>query len=403
MLALQGITVLDLTGVGPGPFCTMLLGDLGAEVIKIESPPVAMKQKPAGSQSHIDEAERKRIAYHAPNRNKKSIALDLKSEGARNIFYKLAKTAGVIVEGFRPGVVKRLMIDYETMNKINPQIVYCSISGYGQDGPYSNLTGYDINFTGMSGALSLVGKGEPVIPHNLIADIGGGGMSAAVGILAALIASHRTGRGQYIDISLTDSALSLLTAEATHYFQHGTVPKGGETVFGGGYPYFNVYQTKDGKYITIGCLQPRFWQDLCRVIGREDLAPFHVQPEHFLGEGKDAKWEEVSSSLKQLFLTKTRDEWFDMLSQKGIPIGKVYSLDEVANDRQILHREMVVELEHPTEGKIKQIGIAIKLSDTPGKIRTTAPALGEHTTELLLNMGYSNEEIHSLYEKGIIA
>lgn len=404
MLALKGVRVLDLTRQGPGPFCTMILGDLGAEVIKIEAPPAVEARQAGLVQSPIGEARRKEAVYDALNRNKRSIALNLRSEEGRHIFCQLAEKADVIVEAFRPGVVQRLGIDYETMVNINATIIYCSITAFGQDGPYRDLPAHDVNCISIAGALNLIGKidGEPVIPLNLLADFGGGGMSAVIGILSALIARQKTGRGQHVDISLTDSVISLLAFGAGDYFQHGVVLKRGEHFLGGAYPYYNAYETSDGKYITIGCMEPWLWENLCRAIGREDFIPFHFEPDHRLHKVESKEWGKVSSSLKQLFLTKTRDEWFELLSRKDIPIGKVYSIDEAFTDPQVLHRKMVVELKHPIEGTVKQVGIAIKLSDTPGEVRGLAPILGENTEEILTALGYDKQKIDRLYQDGVI-
>jgi crotonobetainyl-CoA:carnitine CoA-transferase CaiB-like acyl-CoA transferase len=405
MFALEGVKVLDLTRQGPGPFCTMILGDLGAEVIKIEAPPAlgarkgGLLQSPAGAEGKRD------AIYNAHNRNKKSIAVNLRVEEGRRIFCRLTENADVIVEAFRPGVVNRLGIDYEAMKSINPKVIYCSITAYGQDGPYKGLPAHDVNCISIAGALNLMGdmNGKPVIPLNLLADFGGGGMSAVIGILSALIAREKTGEGQHIDISLTDSVISLLTFEAGDYFQHGVVLKRGEHVLGGAYPYYNVYETSDQKYITIGCMEPWLWENLCRAIGREDFIPFHLESDHRLHKPEDKKWDEISSFLRQIFLTKTRDEWFELLSQKDIPVGKVYSMDEALSDPQVLHRKMVIEVEDPTEGKVKQVGIAIKLSETPGAVRRLSPILGEHTAEILTALGYSKQKINGLFQDGVIS
>ncbi len=410
MLALEGITILDLSGGYPGAYSTRILGDLGAEVINIGGRPYKTGQqaRAAGEEGQAraaGEGERRAAAYQTVNRNKKSIVLNLKTEEARQIFYRLAEKADVIVDPFRPGVAKRLGIDYQTMSKINPRIIYCSMTGYGQDGPYRDLPGHDINYISIAGALDLIGEagGKPVIPLNLIADLGGAALHAIIGILTALIARGKTGRGQYIDISYVDSTISLLTMSVVvePYFRTNIVPKRGETFLGGGYPYYGVYETKDGKFITLGCLEPFLWENLCRAIGREDFIPFHFEPEHRKME--DKKWQEISSSLEQIFLTKTRDEWFELLSQKDVAIGKVYSLDEVFTDPQVLHRQMVIEVEHPTEGKVKQVGIAIKLSDTPGKVRSLPPLAGEHTNELLIGLGYSEQRINELRQEGVVS
>jgi len=405
MQALEDVKILDLTRVGPGPFCTMILGDLGAEVIKVEAPSAVGTRQAGAFHSPVGEQGRREAAYQSVDRNKKSIGLNLKSEEGLNIFYQLAEKADVIVEGFRPGVAKRLDIDYETISKINPRIVYCSITGYGQDGPYSGILGHDINYISTGGALNLIGEAgrKPAIPLNLLGDRAGGAMNAVIGILSALIARTKTGRGQYIDIAIVDSVISLLVWPSINYFYYGVVPERGKTTDGGAYPYYNIYKTKDGKYISIGCIEPWLWENLCREIGKEEFIPFHFKPEHLVYSPEGEKWQEILSYLKQLFLTKTRDEWFELLRQKDIAVAKVCSLDEVFADPQALHRGMVIEVDDSAEGKVKQVGIAIKLSETPGKVRSLSPTLGEHTDEVLNGLGYDNQGINKLHQKGIIA
>ena len=400
MQALEGIKIIDLTWQGPGPFCTWILGDLGADVLKIQAPPAA------GARQVLRELSTRDLAHRATDRNKKSLLLNLKTEAGQGIFQELARDADVIVEGFRPGVAERLGIDYPTITKINPKVIYCAITGYGQDGPYRGLPGHDINYISFAGALGLIGEAgrQPAIPLNLLADFGAGGMSAVIGILSALTALRKTGRGQYVDISLTDTVMSLLAPGLwDSYLPSGIVPKRGETALGGGYPYYNVYETRDGQYISFGCLEPWLWDNLCQAIDKEELMSYHTEPEHRQYKSADKKWDEVTGNLRQLFLTKTRDEWFDLLSQHDIPIGKVYSVDEVVDDPQVQQRQMVIDVEHPTEGRIKQVGIAIKLSDTPGQVRSLAPALGEHTEYILRErLGLSKPEIERLDRENII-
>jgi crotonobetainyl-CoA:carnitine CoA-transferase CaiB-like acyl-CoA transferase len=402
MLALEGVKILDLSRVIPGTFCTMLLGDLGAEVLKVEAPGIS--EFVGSARSLEGEENRKEAAYFAPNRNKKSIALNMKSEAGRQIFYRLAQHADVVVEGFRPGVTKRLGIDYDTITKLNPRIIYCSLSGYGQDGPYHTFPGHDINYISMAGILGLIGpsKGLPVIPLNLVADFAGAALYGALGISVALVARDKTGRGQYVDVGYMDGALSLATWFTCNYFFDGSSLKRGESWLNGAYPYYGVYETKDAKYITIGCIEPHFWENLCRLLGREDYIPYHVASKHMVCKPEDKKWDEIRSFLQQSFLNRTRDEWFELLTQNDIPAGKVYSLEEVFTDPQVLHRQMVTEVEHPSLGKVKQVGIAPKLSDTPGKIRSLSPLLGEHTEEILLGLGYSLKDIRNLREEGAI-
>jgi len=402
MLALEGVKILDLSRLVPGAFCTMLLGDLGAEVLKIEAPGVTeFRGSPKSLQG---EENRKAAAYYAPDRNKKSIVVNLKSEAGREIFYRLSRHADVIVEGFRPGVAKRLKIDYETISKLNPKIIYCSLSGYGQDGPYQAFPGHDINYIAMAGVLGLIGPSgkPPVIPLNLVADLAGAALYGALGISIALVARNKTGKGQYVDLAYMDGAVSLMTWLNCGYFFDGSMLKRGESWLHGAYPYYGVYETKDGKYITIGCLEPHFWENLCRFLDKEEYIPYHFALEHTFHKPEDEKWDEVHSYLKQIFLTKTRDEWFELLIRNDVPAGKVYTPDEVFSDPQVLHRQMVIEVEHPALGKIKQVGIAPKLSGTPGKVRSLSPLPGEHTDEILQELGYKRAEIEHLREEGIV-
>jgi len=402
MLALEGVKILDLSRLVPGAFCTMLLGDLGAEVLKIEAPGVT---ELGGSLRALQgEENRKAAAYYALDRNKRSIVVNLKSEAGREIFYRLSRHADVIVEGFRPGVAKRLRIDYETIRKLNPKIIYCSLSGYGQDGPYHAFPGHDINYIAMAGVLGLIGFSErsPAIPLNLVADFAGAALYGALGISIALVARNRTGEGQYVDMAYMDGAVSLMTWFNCGYFFDGSMLKRGESWLHGAYPYYGVYETKDGKYITIGCLEPHFWENLCRFLGKEEYIPYRFALEHTFHKPEDAKWNEIRSFLKQVFLTKTRDEWFELLIRNDVPVGKVYTPDEVFSDPQVLHRQMVIEVEHPTLGKIKQVGIAPKLSGTPGKVRSLSPLPGEHTDEILRELGYEREKIENLRREGVV-
>lgn len=404
MLALEGIRVLDLTHLVPGALCTMILADLGADVIKV-GPVTGASSRGAGVTTRLTTDEEKKVAaFDALNRNKRSTGLNLKSDKGREIFLKLAETTDVLVEGFRPGVMKRLGIDYEKIKAINPKIVYCSLSGYGQDGPYSNFSGHDINYISIAGALNIIGASDrpPTVPLNLLADFAGASLHGTIGILTALLARDKTGKGQYVDISYTDGAISLMTWLISSYFAGGCTFKRGETWLHGAYPYYSVYETKDGKYISIGCVEPWFWENLCRALGKEEYIPYCISPDHFLHKPEGKKWQEISSYLKKAFLTRTRDEWFEFLTSKDVPAGKVYSFDEVFNDPQVLYRKMVLDIDHPTLGKVKQPGIAVKLSDTPGEVRTLAPIAGEHTEEILRELGYNKSQIGKLRQSNVI-
>jgi crotonobetainyl-CoA:carnitine CoA-transferase CaiB-like acyl-CoA transferase len=400
-MPLEGITVLDLTRLAPGPYCTMILADLGADVIKIEEPgpPTGRRAEQAGNLATLPPAIAG-VDRHAPhwalNRNKKTIGLNLKHAEARQIFYQLAERADVVVEEFRPGVAKRLEIDYDTLRQRNPRLIYCAVTGYGQRGPYRDLVGHDINYISMAGCLGMIGTkgGPPVIPHNIIADFAGGGLHGAIGVLAALMARERTGRGQFVDIAMTDGVYSMLVSHLSSYFATGTVPRRGDTILDGSTHYYNVYQTKDGKWLSIGSIEPWFYANLCKALGREDLLPYELVE----GEQREA----LKHTFSDIFRTKTRQEWFDILTCHDICVGKVYDLDETEHDPHLRAREMVVEVDHPEVGKVKQVGISIKLSETPGQIRFLAAPLGAHTEEILSALGHSPEKIAELRLAGAI-
>lgn len=396
MLALEGIRILDLSRVGIAAFTTMILGDMGAEVIKIDEPRKPGTTIFGSSISPTGEDARKKAAFRAINRNKKSIALNLKHPEAREIFYKLAEKSDVIIEGFRPGVVKRLEVDYDTIKAMNPRIIYCSISGYGQDGPYSQLPGHDANYISIGGALGLIGQagGPPIIPLNFVADWAGGSLFSTIAILIALMARHRTDKGQYIDMSMTDGVVALMTSLATDYFMTGNVPKRGELMLNGAFPFFSVYETRDGKYLSIACAEPHLWANLCRAVGREDFIP------HQNDTGQ--RREEIFAFLRQTFRTRTRDEWFEQLKEKDICMAPVYELNEVFTDPQVIYRKMLLELDDPAVGKVRQVGIPIKLSETPGQLRSLAPVLGENTEEILLQLGYRKDKMDELERVGAI-
>jgi len=402
MLALEGIKVLDFCRNAPGMFATMILADFGADVLMIERPMdetrAAYERIVAGIESPED--ERRRASFSALQRNKRSIALNLKEPEALEVFRRLAADADVVVEGFRPGVVDRLGVGYRQVQEINPRAVYCSVSGYGQTGPYSQMAGHDINYISFAGALGLIGDspdGKPAIPLNLIADYAGGGLCGAVGILAALMAREKTGKGQYVDIAMTEGVLYMLCGIIADSLAQGYKATRGGNRLNGGSPYYNVYRTADGKFLSIAAIEPWFWENLCRAIGREDLIP-HQQAE-------EAKRAEIACALESAFLGKTRDEWFELLRDANISVGKVYDLDEALRDPQALARGMVVELEDSgvPEGKATQPGIPFRLSDTPGAVRHAGGVAGQDTGEVLAALGYSPEQAAALRSRGVVA
>ena len=375
---LQDIKVLDLSRFLPGPICTLLLADFGADVIMVEQE----------SGSGLGKRRTKFYIF----RNKKSITLDLNSNTGREIFYRLAKTADVIVEGFRPGVVERLGIDYPRIRKINKGIIYCSISGFGQNGPYRDRASHDINCVALAGLLSVTGrKGQgPGIPGTQIGDVGAG-ILGAFSILVALFAREKIGEGQYIDISMMDSAIALNPVSFFEYFLKGKVFEQGGYRLLGCFPCYNIYKTKDGKYITIGALEPQFWARLCHKLNRQDL----IEKQHEVSDN-------IFNEVQRVFLSKTQTEWNDLLESEDVCYAPVLNLQETIQDLQARSRDMFIDNPAPGKRRIKEIGIAPKLSLTPGSIRRPSPAIGQDTEEVLKEIGIQPQEILELRSEGVI-
>lgn len=395
---LEGIKVVELIRVAPGAFCTMMLTDMGAEVLKIETPPTE-----AASET---EAESRRAAFSFVNRNKRSMALNLKHPAGQRILHQIVQDADVLVEGFRPGVMTRLGGDYETLSDLNPRLIYCSLSGFGQDGPYQNYPAHDINYLAIGGVLNLIGQPDqpPAIPLNLVADYAGASMHGVVGILLALMARQHTGRGQYVDVAYLDTSVALLAATPLlrDYFFNGSACGRGEGALGGSYPYYTTYETADGKLLSVGCTEPWLWENFCQAIGREDLKRFALQPHHHASvAGPDAI--QAKQEVQEILRQKTRDAWFDYLKDKNVCVGPVYSVEEMFQDPQVRARKMVVDVEDPRYGNVQQAGIAIKLSETPGQLRRVGPAVGEHTDEVLQSLGYDALHCQELRQAGTVA
>lgn len=396
MGVLDGIKVLEMARVPPAEMPGMFLADMGADVLKIETPP----DEPE------DATARRRAAFAYVNRNKRSLALNMKAPEGQAIFKKLAAGADVIVEGFRPGVMKRLGGDYETLSAANPRLVYCSLSGFGHNGPYRDYPAHDGNYLSLAGVLNLIGEPDrkPIFPLNLVADYGGASMHGALGIMMALFARERTGRGQHVDVSYLDTSLALLAATPNmrFFWSDGMAPKRGEGFLGGSYPYYAVYETRDRKYLTIGCTEPWLWENFCKAINRPDFVKFARRPDQFV---RAANTEEVAcrEEIEALIRTRSRDEWYDFLVKADVCVGKVYEPEEVVADPQVQARDMVVEMRHPVHGTVTQFGQPIKLSETPGTIRSVAPYSGEHTDQVLGELGLREADIRSLREKKIVA
>ncbi|HSE93308.1 MAG TPA: CaiB/BaiF CoA-transferase family protein [Methylomirabilota bacterium] len=396
MSALDGIKIIELARVPPAEMPGMMLADMGADVLKIETPEPGRQR---------DELSDRRAAFAFVNRNKRSMALNLKAPEGQAILRKLVAGADVVVEGFRPGVMKRLGADYDTVRTLNPRIVYCSLSGFGQDGPYRDFPAHDMNYLSLAGVLGLIGEPDrkPVIPLNLVADYAGASLHGALGIVLALFARERTGRGQHVDVSYLDTTVSLLAATPNmrFFFSDGVAPRRGEGFLGGSYPYYAIYETRDGKLLTIGCTEPWLWENFCRAIERPDLARFARQADQFV-RAANAEEEAARREIEAIIRTRDRDDWYERLVKADVCVGKVYDVDEMVRDPQINHRGMIVEAEHPRYGKVRQFGVAIKLSETPGIVRSAAPLAGEHTEAVLKDLGLGPEDIGALRAKGVI-
>lgn len=357
---LKNTTVIDFSRLLPGGLCSMILSDLGADVIKIEDPlhgDYIRKIPPL-----VDENS---IYFHILNRNKKSLGLDLKNPSNKDILYKLIKTSDIVIESFRPGVTKRLQIDYDTLKNIKNDLIYCSITGYGSTGPYSNLASHDINYISIAGLVGL--SDPPIVPQIQIADISGA-LYATIGIMAALLDKKTTGKGKFIDISLTDSVIPWLTLFMGLYSLNKKVSSK-DLLLSGEYPCYRIYKAKDG-YISLGAIEPHFWENFCRSINRLDL----IDKQFVYGD----QGKEVINSLEEMFITRTKHEWFELFKDKDVCLTPVNNLEEVINDPQIIHRELITELE-----KIKQINLPIKFNGFSNKINNKAPILGEHTEQIL--------------------
>ena len=377
--ALSDITVIDLSRLLPGPYCSMILADHGARVIAVES-----KQFMSDG-----------LYFNTINRNKEHLSLNLKSEKGKQIFLRLIESADVMLEGFRPGVVDRLGVDYESMRKVNPRIIYCSITGYGQDGPFRDRVGHDVNYLSYAGVLNLIGEPDrpPSIPGIQIADIAAGGMNAAIGILLALFAREKTGRGQYIDISMTDGMVGFLPVALFFQQLTGQDPRRSDTPLSHRYACYNTYETADGRCLSIGAVENRFWKTLCEHF---------AVPQYAALQYDDSHREEILDFMRLTFKKKTLDEWDAELANLEICWGKVQSFSEMLADPLFRERKMILEVEGKAGQEKTVIGVPVKLSETPGSIRSAAVDFGESTTSILKELGYSEKEIREFAESEVI-
>lgn len=375
--ALSGVKVLDLSRLLPGPYCSMILADHGAEVIAVE-----------------DRKFKEDLFFNEVNRNKRHMSLNLKTEQGRKIFFRLAKEADVLLEGFRPGVVKRLGVGYEVVKKINPDIIYCSITGYGQTGPLRDRVGHDVNYLSTAGILDLIGASgaPPSIPGLQFADIAGGSMNAVIGILLALHVKEKTGKGQYIDISITDGMTNFLMLP--YFFNRllGRTPQRSNELLSHRYACYNTYETADGRFISIGAVEHQFWKRLCE----------HFDVPEYIGlQYDDGHREVIIDFMRKTFKKKTVAKWDKEFADIEVCYAKIQNLEEVMNDPFFKEREMVVDFAQKNGKIAKTFGIPVKLSETPGTIGTEPDVFGGSTQDILREMGYSKEQIDEFANKGI--
>jgi crotonobetainyl-CoA:carnitine CoA-transferase CaiB-like acyl-CoA transferase len=392
--ALSGMVVLDLTQILAGPTCTMVLADMGADVIKVEKPNGGDDNRRMGPPFIKDWA----AGFLAVNRNKRSLVLDLREEAGQAVFKRLAEGADVLVENFRPGVMERLGLGYQEIASINPKLVYCSISGFGGTGPASNRGGFDLVAQGVSGLMSITGHpGSPPAKVGVpITDLTAG-LFAANGVLSAYIHALKTGKGQHVDTSLMEAGVAYTVWESSVYFANGEIPGPLGSAHRVSAPY-QALRTKDG-YLNIGAATQPTWEQLCGAIGLEGLIE---DPRFKIPGDRKAREAELAALLEETFSQETTSHWLELLDAAGVVAGPIYNMEQVYQDPQVLAREMLVDLEDPELGTIHNIGVPVKLSETPAKIRSRAPALGEHSSEVLLERGFSQAEVAELLESGVM-
>jgi crotonobetainyl-CoA:carnitine CoA-transferase CaiB-like acyl-CoA transferase len=371
-LPLEGIRVLDLTRLLPGPFCSLLLADFGADVIKVEDP-IAGDYARWYEPKVADQS----AMFISLNRNKRSITLDLKSEKDKEVFIDLIKTSDVLIESFRPGVMNRLGLGYEELKHHNPKLIYCAITGYGQTGPYAKEPGHDLNFLSYAGLLHLQGaaNGNPLMSSVQIGDIGGGSLMATIGILLSIIDAKKSGDGQFVDISMLDGAVSWMQTILPDYWVTQDMPNRGELILNGGKACYEVYRTKDDRFISVGALEYKFWKNFCKVIGKEELIEQLDEPIE--------RQRMMKAEIQAIILQKASAEWLVLFKGTDACVSPVLTPKEMSENPQIRHREMIQEVHHPEAGLLKQIANPIKLSNRKVKLRRHAPRLGEHNAEIL--------------------
>jgi crotonobetainyl-CoA:carnitine CoA-transferase CaiB-like acyl-CoA transferase len=382
---LSGIRVLDLTRLLPGPMATLHLADLGADVVKIEDTGAGDYARGIGPVH-----EGTSSFFRLVNRNKRGVRLDLKNPKGREVFMRLAKKADVVVEGFRPGVMAKLGLGYDALAPVNPRLVYCSISGYGQDGPYADRAGHDINYMGYAGVGDQIGTAAaPVVPNFQIADLLGGALTPVMGILAALVDARSSGRGRHVDVAMTDAVFAHAIFPLLGFLEHGRTPPRGSGMLDGGLPCYNVYPTRDGRWMAVGALERKFWETLCDILECPELKGKHIV------YGEEAK--PVKEHLAAAFASRTQREWSEVFARADCCVSPILTVGEALANEQLRARGMIVVKEGLT-----QLAPPVKFSEFEFSIGRPAPGSGEHTDEVLREAGFRDAEITALRGDGVI-
>lgn len=389
-LPLEGIKIVDLSMYLPGPFCSQMLADFGAEVIKVE--PLS-----GDSGRWLNPfLDSQGALFYQVNRNKKSTAINLKTETGQEIFKGLVQQADVLLEQFRPGVMEKMGLGYEDMKSINPALIYCSITGYGHNGPFKYVAGHDLNYQSIAGITGLNGDaGKPAMLGVQTADVGGGSLHAIIAILMALMARNKTGKGQFCDVSMLDGVMSFLPYSLGEWSSSGELPPRGQGVISGGYACYRIYGTADGKYVSLGAIEEKFWQGFCRKIGC---------PEYIEWQWVADKQPEMIQAIKALMKSKTCSEWVEFFADEDICFAPVLDLQEMSEHPQVKARDMIITLENfkDTGKDLMVMGTPIKLSDTPALVKNEFPEIGQNTSEILQQLGYDLDTIAWLREEKII-